>query len=458
MHIPSPRPDTVGQAEQVATPVRAGRAWVVTILLLAFMLINFADKAVLGLAAKPIMHDLHLSPSEYGLLSSGFYFLFSVSAIVVGFVSNRVPTKWVLLVMAVIWALSQVPVIGGAGFGLLLACRVVLGAAEGPANPIAMHAASKWFPNEKRSLPSAVLNMGSAIGVTLGAPLLTMVIVAYGWRWAFFSLFVVGMVWALLWAALGREGTIAGTASVYSIDALHGPDDEPSVPYRRILLSGTWLGGFAAGFAAYWALALLTAWVPPYLENALGYGLGTVGTVVILPWAALAVFNLGQGAVTEWLMRRGVSSRLARGVLGGAAVLVSGVAMVVFPLTGRGWPHLALLTIAFSLGGIIFAIALTVDAEICPTRQRGAVLSISIGLITTAGLLAPYVTGRIVEAAGTEASGYTLAFTIAGVLSIAGGLIAMIFVRPERDARRLGLNTAGSPAGPYGRAGDRHPS
>lgn len=419
----------------VARTPSSGRAWLVTILLLAFMLINFADKAVLGLAAKPIMHDLHLSPSQYGLLSSGFYFLFSISAVVVGFVSNRVSTKWVLLVMAVIWALSQVPVLGGAGFGVLLACRVVLGAAEGPANPVAMHAASKWFRNEKRSLPSAVLNMGSAIGVTLGAPLLTMVIVHHGWRWAFFSLFAVGMVWVLVWAVLGKEGTVAGPAS-YSPDAATAPAEEPRVAYCRILRSGSWLGGFAAGFAAYWALALLTAWIPPYLENGLGYSVTTTGTLVILPWAALAAFNLGQGAVTEWLMRRGVSSRLARGVLGGAAVGISGVAMLLFPFVGGGL-RLVLLTVAFSLGGIIFAIALTVNAEISPTRQRGAVLSISIGLITTAGLLAPYLTGLIVEAAG-----YTPAWVVAGVLSIAGGLLAVIFVRPERDAHRLGLRAS----------------
>ncbi|MFD2415951.1 MFS transporter [Amycolatopsis pigmentata] len=439
MKLSSTRSETATTA--VVSP-SAVRAWVVTILLLGFMLINFADKAVLGLAAKPIMHDLGLSASDYGLLSSAFYFLFSISAIVVGFVSNRVRTKWVLLVMAVIWALSQLPVAGAAGFGVLLASRVVLGAAEGPANPVAMHAASKWFPNEKRSLPSAVLNMGSAIGVTLGAPLLTAVIVGYGWRWAFFSLFAVGMVWVLVWALLGKEGTVASTASVHAADAPLTEADEPRVPYRRILLSGTWLGGFFAGFAAYWALTLLTAWVPPYLETALGYSVSTTGTLVILPWAALAVFNLGQGAVTEWLMRRGVSSRLARGVLGGVAVLVAGAAMVLFPVTGSRTVQLVLLTIAFSLGGIIFAIALTVNAEISPTRQRGAVLSISIGLITTAGLLAPYLTGRIVEAAGKSTAGYTLAFTIAGVLSLAGGLLAVIFIRPERDARRLGLRTA----------------
>lgn len=425
-----------GAAAQAVTPA-AGRAWLVVFLLLAFMLINFADKAVLGLAAEPIMHDLHLSPSAYGLLSSSFYFLFSVSAIVVGFVANRVPAKWVLLVLAAVWALTQAPMIGAVGFGVLLASRVVLGAAEGPANPVAMHAAHKWFPNEKRALPSALLNLGAGVGVTLAAPLLTAVIVAYGWHAAFTALLVIGAVWVLVWALLGREGTIAGTGPAPADGRAQAGDGR--IAYRRILLSGTWLGGFLANFAAYWALALLTAWIPPYLETALGYSATTTGTLVVLPWAASAVFGLAQGVTTDWLMKRGISSRLARGVLGGTAVLIAGVAMVVFPLVPAGGVQIALLTVAFSLGSITFSIGLTVSAEISPARQRGAVLALSVGIVTTAGLIAPYVTGRIVQAAASPAAGYTLAFVVAGVLLLIGGALSVLFVRPERTARRLGL-------------------
>lgn len=444
MNIPTVRSRQAGVQTHTPSSRSAGRAWLVTILLFVFMLINFADKAVLGLAAKPIMTDLGLSPSEYGLISSGFYFLFSLSAIIVGFVSNRVPTKWILLVLALVWALSMLPILWTAGFGVLLASRVVLGAAEGPANPMAMHAAHKWFPNEKRALPSALLNVGAGVGVTLAAPLLTMVIINYGWRWAFFSLFAIGMVWVLLWLLLGKEGNVALAAATQTSEtageeADDSPElEEPTVPYRRILLSGTWLGGFLAGFAAYWALSLLVSWVPAYLQTALGYSATTTGTLVILPWAASATFMLAQGVVTDWLMHRGVSSRMARGVLGGIAVLIAGAAMLLFPQSS-GALQIALLTVAFSIGGVMFAIGVTVNAEICPARQRGAVLAITVGLVTTAGLLGPYLTGLIVESTGTPAAGYALAFTIIGVLLLVGGLLAVIFVRPERTARRLGV-------------------
>ena len=124
-------------------------AWKITFLLFLFMLVNFADKIVVGLAGAPIMDELKLSPEQFGLLGSSFFFLFSISAIVVGFIVNRVDTRWVLLVMAVIWSLAQFPMVGTVSFTTLLICRVILGAGEGPALSVAAHAIYKWFPERE---------------------------------------------------------------------------------------------------------------------------------------------------------------------------------------------------------------------------------------------------------------------------------------------------------------------
>ena len=80
------------------------------------MAINFADKAVIGLVAIPLMQELKLSPSEFGLIGSSFFLLFSLSAIVTGFIANRVQARRLLLLMGLVWALTQFPMIGTAGF------------------------------------------------------------------------------------------------------------------------------------------------------------------------------------------------------------------------------------------------------------------------------------------------------------------------------------------------------
>ena len=68
-------------------------AWKITFLLFLFMLVNFADKIVVGLAGVPIMTELKLDPEQFGQLGSAFFLLFSVSAIVVGFIVNSVATR-----------------------------------------------------------------------------------------------------------------------------------------------------------------------------------------------------------------------------------------------------------------------------------------------------------------------------------------------------------------------------
>ncbi len=149
-------------------------AWVIVTMMFIFMGINFADKAVLGLTAVPIMKELHLTPKDYGLIASSFFLLFSLSGIMVGFLVNRFQTRWALLAMGLIWALSQFPVLGSASFETLIACRVVLGAGEGPAYAVALHAAYKWLPNEKRTLPTSIISQGATVGPLVALPLPSM--------------------------------------------------------------------------------------------------------------------------------------------------------------------------------------------------------------------------------------------------------------------------------------------
>ena len=174
------------------------------------MLINFADKVVVGLAGPSIRADpsLGLTAKQFGLLGSSFFFLFAVSAVLVGFLANRVQARHTLLVMAIAWSLIQLPIIGTVSFEVLIACRIMLGAGEGPAAPVATHAIYKWFPDALRGLPTAIISQGSAFGVIVAVPALTWIITRYTWHWAFGALGIAGLLWSVLWLIFGREGTL----------------------------------------------------------------------------------------------------------------------------------------------------------------------------------------------------------------------------------------------------------
>ncbi len=241
-------------------------AWPVAVMLFGYMLVNFADKAVVGLAAVPIMKELSLTPKQFGLLGSAFFLLFSVSAVIVGFVANRRPTKWILLVLALSWAVVQFPMLFSVGFGTLLVCRVLLGVGEGPGGAVATHAVYKWFPDEKRTLPTAFLSQGAAFGVIVALPALNWLIVHVSWHWAFGALGIVGLIWAAAWFVIGSEGPLSDAPAM----ALGGA----RVPYSKLLLSRTFIGAVLACFGAYWSLSVGLTWFTPFIVKGLGFSPG----------------------------------------------------------------------------------------------------------------------------------------------------------------------------------------
>ena len=94
-------------------------------LLALFSIINFGDKAVLGLAGPSITQDLDLSNTQFGAISSAFYLLFSLTALLVGLFGSRLPAGWLLAGMALVWSAAQLPIlIPAAGFGTLVLTRV----------------------------------------------------------------------------------------------------------------------------------------------------------------------------------------------------------------------------------------------------------------------------------------------------------------------------------------------
>jgi MFS family permease len=412
----------------IAQPTPKG-AWKITFLLFLFMLVNFADKIVVGLAGVPIMTELKLDPEQFGLLGSSFFFLFSIAAIIVGFIVNRVPTRWVLLALALVWALAQFPMVGTVGFTTLLICRVILGAGEGPAFAVATHAVYKWFPDEKRALPTAILSQGSAFGVILAVPALNWIIVHHSWHYAFGALGVVGLMWVAAWLVLGKEGPLTQTAAMAAA--------EIRIPYLRLLTSPTFIGCCAATFGAYWALSLGLTWFTPFIIKGLGFTQEQAGLISVLPWVFGAAVVLLTGWISQVLMARGMSTRGARGVLGSAPLVVGGLILAVMPYVEGAGLQIALLVFGSGLCGAIYVVCPPMLGEFTPVSQRGAVIAIYGAIFTLAGILAPYVMGSVIQHAATPIEGYMTGFTINAVIMVVSGLSGLLLLWPNTERARL---------------------
>ncbi|MET4386712.1 MFS family permease [Bradyrhizobium sp. F1.4.3] len=404
-------------------------AWTVTFLLFLFMVVNFADKIVVGLAGVPIMTDLKLDAEQFGLLGSSFFFLFSISAIVVGFIVNKVPTRWVLLTLAVIWALAQFPMVGSVSFTTLLICRVVLGAGEGPAFSVAAHAIYKWFPDEKRTLPTAILSQGSAFGVILAVPALNWVIVNHSWHYAFGALGIAGLIWVCAWLTFGKEGPLEDTQALAST--------EPKIPYVQLLTSRTFLGCVIATFGAYWALSLGLTWFTPFIVKGLGFSQSQAGFVSILPWVFGATIVILTGWISQVMMARGYTTRISRGVLGSVPLIIGGLILSTMPHVQGAGLQIALLVVGSGLCGAIYVVCPPMLGEFTPASQRGAVLAIYGALYTLSGIIAPNVMGTVIQRAGNMVDGYMTGFTINAVVMVGSGVIGLLLLWPNTEKARL---------------------
>ncbi|WP_326768220.1 MFS transporter [Streptomyces sp. NBC_01591] len=423
-------------------------AWGTTWLLLAFMLVNFADKTVMGLAAGPIRDELGLTRGEFGTAQSSFFALFSLAALGVSFLTRRVRTTVLLLGMALLWSVAQLPMLlGAAGFGTLVATRVLLGAAEGPAAPVAVHHLHGWFGQKERTLPTSVLMVGAAGGVALSAPLLTLVIDAWGWRWAFGAVGLVGLVWAVCWYARGEEGPLAPLSGAASSADSDGTGQ--AVPYRGLLLSGTWLTAAFGAFAAYWMLSAGLTWAPDYLHEVSGLTSKQSGAVVTATAVGNAVVLLTHGLLARRASRRGTAPRLPAGLGGGLLMCVAALSIAAFAEVDSVGMKIALMVGPMTLTNVILTVSQTAVARITPAGQRGVVLGALAFVYALAGVLSPLVTGRMVDAAASVPTGYHSAYLLMAALVAVAGVLAVCFLRPEQDAARLGV-TETPPTGPGG--------
>lgn len=459
------------------------RAWLVTAALVVFQIINFADKAVIGLVADPAMRELGLSAGEFGFIGSAFFFLFAIAAVGVGFLAGKVPTRWIILAMGVSWAVLQFPMLFGGGAAVLLVSRILLGAAEGPATPITLQHVHGWFPAKERGLPSSLVAIGSTLGPIVAAPVLAWIIAnpALGWRWAFGFLGLVGLLWSLGWLLVGRDGPYSHTArkgpqAVDAGDAVRMPEGAGAVeesgtmaeahpggsvadradllkivPIRRVLGTRMFLAAVLAGAGCFWAQGFLTTWSPKYLASVVALSPEMIGLVSTFPWILGALALLVLGYMSRFLMRRGVTVRWALGALFGATLLCSGACFLILPAVS-GSAAVVFVTLAAGLA-MIYPLAPTAVAFCVCSKQRAAVMATLTGLASLGGVVAPAMVGTLMDGAGYVPApkgvaetvemaarlgeGMNSAFWMIGIYLLVVGAVSVLMLNPDRTAARL---------------------
>ncbi|GAA4473861.1 MFS transporter [Rhodococcus olei] len=432
-------------SETGAQPKRPAnrQAWGIVVLLFLFFTLNFADKAAIGLGSRQIRASLGLSAGQYGLLGSAFFWLFAVGAVTLTAVLRKISYTWGAGLLMLAWVVSMLPLTVPTSFGVLLACRIALGFFEGPAHALCQSIVADRFAPDKRATAGAMINAGSSVGPLVAAPVLTWVILTWSWHAAFMALVVVGVLWLIGWSWYTEKLPFKRSdAAVEGGGQGEDPNGNIVVPFRRLLTLQSFWGLVLLSFAGYLISSLKVAWLPAYMNEGLGYSASTVGMLVTLPYIVAVVVLLSAGLLSGRLIRKGYTSRVARGYVSGAYLLVGGLSMVVFTQLPAGPVQLVFVIAAFAVNSVAFSVAFAGASDFLPARQRVAFFGCIIAAYSVAGIVAPFGLGLIVEHAPSAAQGYSTGFLFVGitvcVLGIAGGLM----LNPEKAKARLEQLTA----------------
>lgn len=444
------------------------RAWVIVGLLVVFQIIAFADKAVLGLVAPYAMPELGLTATQFGFIGSAFYLLYSIVSVLTGILASRISVHWILLTLGVVWAVMQFPMLLGGGAAVLLATRIILGGAEGPATAMSLTSAHTWFHPSRRALPSNLVAIGSTLGPVAAAPFIAWVISTWGWRWAFGALGIIGAVWVVTWLIFGGDGPYRASAQQPAAAEPTAEDTPPAVTAEAdtetdsvdrqkpvniwpALFSIAFFAAFLGAAANFWVQGFLTTWLPQYLGTVVGLSQSEVGVYTTFPWVLGALVLLGLGWIGHRLMQRGKSAYLAIAVPFGLSTAVAGLAFLLVPAAPGGL-SVVLLSIA---GGcsLVFPMAASAIGYSVGPKQRPILMATLGGFAAIGAIVSPILVGWLMTAAGYDAAaagaepsaamsaamadGVHSAFLITGIFLLVAGLLAAVFLRPEQLGRRL---------------------
>ncbi|WP_213978973.1 MFS transporter [Sphingomonas sp. dw_22] len=364
-----------------AQPAMPPRNWLMLAALTFVYVLNFLDRQLLGILAKPIQDSLHITDGQLGLIG-GLYFAFFYCfiAIPIGWFADRTNRVTVLSLACAIWSGATTACGLAATYPQLVVARMVVGFGEAGGVPPSYALITDSFPPGRRGIAFGIYNLGPPIGAALGIAFGASIAAMFDWRDAFVAIGIVGVITAILLRLFMREparGALDVAAGVVPRDKA-GFWETLRMFFTHPVLMLAALGSGATQFITYG----LGNFAVLFLIREKGMTLPEIAV-----WYALAVLvGMGggmivSGRVIDRFTRR---SRTAYATAPAVSLALALPFYVAF-LWAPGWPlALALLTVLMFLNYFYLSSSVAlVQEEVRPDQRvlSGALLLLVMNFI-----------------------------------------------------------------------------
>jgi predicted MFS family arabinose efflux permease len=199
-------------------PTAPAGAWVALTMLCFIYVLNFLDRQLLSILAKPIQDTLQVTDSQLGLIGGLYFALFyCLISIPVGWLADRTNRIYVLSFACALWSAATIACGLARTYPELVIARMTVGVGEAGGVPPSYAIISDYFPPSRRGTALGLFNLGPPIGAALGVAFGASIASAFGWREAFVALGAVGVVAAVALLLLVREPRRGGLDPVGAI-------------------------------------------------------------------------------------------------------------------------------------------------------------------------------------------------------------------------------------------------
>lgn len=412
--------------------------WTILSMLFLAMVINYVDRAALSIAMPFITQDYHLTPAEKGLIFSSFFFGYALFCFVGGYLADRFGPKRVLTWSMGFWSVLCGSTALAFNFWSLLIVRALFGVGEGPVSTTANKAINSWFPITERARAIGIAQAGGPLGGALAGPIVGFLAIWLGWRIAFVVIACIGILWAVAWwrmaASTPKEHPLVSAEELALINAeretpVQAAGEAPRTPVMQVITQRAVLVSGLSLFCYNYILYFFMTWFPSYLIDAKGIDLKSMSVVTALPWLVGTFGFIGGGLLIDWVFKRTGRRLYSRKLVLVSCLLVAASCVALTGQLESISAAVAVMTVAVGFLMLSAPAYWSMIQDAVPDHQVGTAGGFMHGLANLSGIVAPTVTGLIIQSTGTFASG----FALAGALGIVGAVIVALFVN-ERTA------------------------
>jgi ACS family glucarate transporter-like MFS transporter len=407
--------------------------------------VAYLDRTNISIAGIQIGKEFAIDNTQLGWVLSAFLIGYAAFQVPAGLLVHKYGTRLVLTLAVLWWGVFTVltaivpPTMKGSIVVLVLV-RFLLGSGEATMYPATSQFVERWFPRIERGKANGIIFGGVGVGSGLTPPLVTAIVLHYGWRASFWFSAAVGIVAGAMWYLMARDtpeqhplvrrpelDLILGGREPAKSDTDTSSESragKSSVPWAKIFKSKEVLAVTFSYFSYGYVAWIFFGWFYIYLAQVRGLNLKTSALYSMLPFVCMTIGSLGGGVVSDWVAQR-FNLRLGRCFLPALAMACTAVLLVL----GSKAEEVETAGVILALGAGILYFSQSCFWAVT-ANFGGEYAGVTSGIMNMGGQIGGACTASLTPLIASH-FGWQMSFFVAAFLALLGAL-AWLIVDPGR--------------------------